>query len=71
MHFKTRQPAIFEPVDLVKGSIHPLRALKDEKLTHYLKMGVGGENIWRTLYAVDLIKQTLVEAWNRFGKGSR
>ena len=50
MHFKTRQPSIFEPADLAKGSIYPLKALKDEKLTHYFKMGVGGENIWRTLY---------------------
>ena len=39
----------FEPVDLGKLYIHLLKALK-EKNTHYLKIGLGGENIWCTLY---------------------
>ena len=51
LHFKLCQLAIFEPVDLGKGYVHPLKSLKMEKLTHYLKKGVGGENIWRTLQA--------------------
>ena len=44
-HFKLCQLAIFETVDPGKVYIHLLKALKEEKLTQYLKMGVGGENI--------------------------
>ena len=40
----------FESVDLQTGYKHLLKALKEEKLTQYLKMGVEGENIWPPLY---------------------
>ena len=52
MHFKLCLTAIFETVDLRTGYINLLKALKEEKLTQYLKMGVEGENIWPTLYKV-------------------
>ena len=29
--------------------VHLLKALKEEKLTRHLKVGVGGENMWCTL----------------------
>ena len=48
-HFKFCQTVIFDPDDLRTGYIHLLKALKEEKLTHYLKMVVEGENIWPTL----------------------
>ena len=38
-HFKICQIAIFEPVDLGKGYIHLLKALKEEKIISYLKIG--------------------------------
>ena len=37
--FKIYKLAIFEPVDLGRGCINLLEALKEKKLTHYLKMG--------------------------------
>ena len=48
LHFKLCQTAIFEQVDLRTGYIHLLEALKEEKLTQYLKKGVEGENIVKT-----------------------
>ena len=50
-HFKLCETAFFEPVDLKRGEgyTHLLKALKEEKLIQYLKMGVEGENIWPTL----------------------
>ena len=46
------QPANFESVAIRKAYICHLKALKEEKMTQYLKMGVEGENIWPTLYKV-------------------
>ena len=54
LHFRLCQTVIFEPVDIRTGYIHLLKALKEEKFTHYLKMGVEGENIWPTLYITNL-----------------
>ena len=48
LHFRLCQTVIFEPVDIRTGYIHLLKALKEEKFTHYLKMGVEGEKIWPT-----------------------
>ena len=39
-HFKLCETAFFEPVDLKRGYTHLLKALKEEKLTQNLKMGV-------------------------------
>ena len=50
LHFKLCQTAVFEPLDLWTGYIHVLKALKVDKLTQYLKIGVEGENIWPSLY---------------------
>ena len=51
LHFKLCQTAVFEPLDLWTGYIHVLKALKADKLTQYLKIGVEGENIWLWLWA--------------------
>ena len=47
-HFKLCQTAIFGPVELRTGYIHLLKALKEENMTQYMKMGVEGEKIWPT-----------------------
>ena len=49
LHLKLRQPANFEPVDLKEGYIRHLKVLKEKKMTQYMKIGVEGQNIWRTL----------------------
>ena len=54
-HSKLFQSAIFEPFDLKTDYIHLLKALKEEKLTQYLKMGVEGENISPTLYIQPIV----------------
>ena len=60
LHFKLCQSANFEPADLIKGYIHHLKPLKEEKLTQYLKMGVEGQNIWRTLYLAFLSRLGII-----------
>ena len=45
LYFKLLQPAIFEKFDLRKGYVHLRKALKEEKLTQSLKIGVEGDNI--------------------------
>ena len=45
LYFKLLQPAIFETFDLRKGYVHLRKALKEEKLTQSLKIGVEGDNI--------------------------
>ena len=65
-HFKLCQTAIFEPVDLRTGYIHLSKALKEEKLTQYLKLRVEGENMWPVLYYLVILQENLrmVNEWS-------
>ena len=49
LHFKLCQTAIFEPDGLRTGYIYLSKALKEEKLTQYLKIWAKGDYIWLTL----------------------
>ena len=66
LHFKLCQSANFEPADLIKGYIHHLKPLKEEKLTQYLKLRVEGENMWPALYYLVILQENLrmVNEWS-------